>query len=226
MGNTLLSIDFAWVSEELRARGVDAAPEALRRAEAAARPRVSRRLHEAGESPELFAFQLLCVLEGLEAARGRDEAQRRALVRELVPVLRARPTPRLWSQVLPGVPEALERLRASGLAVVAVSNSDGTVEQGLADCGLRGHFDAVVDSHVVGFAKPDPRIFHHALVAVGREADPARTLHVGDLYHADVSGARAAGLHALLLDPYGDWEDVDCPRARDLSEIAGRVEGS
>ena len=61
----------------------------------------------------------------------------------------------------------------------------------------------VIDSALVGYEKPDPRIFAAALERTG--ADPDRTLHIGDLYHADVVGARTAGIHALLLDPYGDW---------------------
>jgi len=113
----------------------------------------------------------------------------------------------LWSAVLPGVPEALARLRAAGYRLVVVSNADGTVEEGLTRAGLRPYLHAVVDSHLVGFEKPDPRIFDHALSLFG--SDPTRTLHVGDMYAADVVGARAAGLHALLLDPHGDWGEVD-----------------
>ena len=79
----------------------------------------------------------------------------------------------------------------------------------------------MVDSQVVGFEKPDPRIFTHALSLHG--SDPARTLHVGDMYAADITGARAAGLHALLLDPYGDWGDVDCAVARDVPALAQRL---
>jgi putative hydrolase of the HAD superfamily len=87
--------------------------------------------------------------------------------------------------------------------------------------GLLPYFSAVVDSAVVGFEKPDPRIFEHAL---GRAGVPGRrALHVGDLYHADVAGARAAGVNALLLDPFGDWDDVDCERVEDLSELARRM---
>ena len=41
VGNTLLSMDFDWISQELAERGVVAAPQTLRRAEAAARPAVS-----------------------------------------------------------------------------------------------------------------------------------------------------------------------------------------
>jgi HAD superfamily hydrolase (TIGR01509 family) len=222
-GNTLVSIDFEWVSRELAGRGVGAAPAELRRAEAAARPPVSRKLVERGttESRDVFVFYLLRVLDGLEAVRDWDEARRLALIAGLVPALRARGTQRLWSAVLPGVPDALARFREAGLRLVVVSNSDGTVESGLADAGLRPFFDAVLDSQVVGFEKPDPRIFRRALEISG--ADPARTLHVGDLYHADVVGARAAGVHALLLDPYGDWDDVDCARLPDLAALAERI---
>ena len=50
---------------------------------------------------------------------------------------------------------------------------------------------------------------------------PERTLHVGDLYAVDVVGARRAGLHALLLDPFDDWsDDVDCPRSPDVLALA------
>jgi putative hydrolase of the HAD superfamily len=74
----------------------------------------------------------------------------------------------------------------------------------------------------VGFEKPDPRIFTCALERTG--ARPDHTLHVGDLYHADVLGARAAGLHALLLDPFGDWRDLDCVSAPDLWAVSDLFE--
>ncbi len=54
-------------------------------------------------------------------------------------------------------------------------------------------------------------------------ADPLSTLHVGDLYNIDVKGARAAGLHAALIDPFGDWKDVDCERIKDLGELSHRI---
>jgi HAD superfamily hydrolase (TIGR01509 family) len=117
---------------------------------------------------------------------------------------------------LPGVAEALVELRALGLRLVVVSNSDGTAERGLTRLGLRQLVDAIVDSQIVGFEKPDPRIFQHALA--GR--DPATTLHVGDLYSVDVVGARRAGIHALLLDPLGDWPPVDCARLPDVAAVA------
>ena len=88
---------------------------------------------------------------------------------------------------------------------------------------LLNHFSVAVVSGVEGVEKPDPRIFEIALARCG--ADPRRTLYIGDLYHADVVGARRAGLHALLLDPYGDWPPMDCDRATDLSAVADKLEG-
>ncbi len=213
-GNTLVSMDFELLCTVLGSRGIACTPEGLTRAEAAARPALSRFLAGASTStewPDTFSFYVGAIL----AALGGDHA---ALAPELAAdVRRTAATQRLWSRVLPCVPEALRDLRAAGLTLVVVSNSDGTVEQGMVAAGLRAHLHHVVDSALVGVEKPDPRIFQHALDAVG--ARPERTLHVGDLYAVDVVGARAAGLHALLLDPYGDWSDVDCARAPDVASL-------
>jgi putative hydrolase of the HAD superfamily len=109
-------------------------------------------------------------------------------------------------------------LKGLGLRLAAVSNSDGTAERMLRDVGLRDYLDVVVDSAVVGYEKPDPRIFELAMRLM--DAAGATTLHVGDLYDADVAGARAAGLHALLLDPFGDWAQVDCETIADVPTLA------
>ena len=79
----------------------------------------------------------------------------------------------------------------------------------------------MLDSHVVGFEKPDPRIFRHALEISGSPAE--RTLHIGDMYHADVVGARGAGIHALLLDPYDVWTHVDCDRVPDVAAVSRAI---
>lgn len=217
VGNTLVSIDFDWVAAELAARGFDVPAETLRRAEAAARPGYSHRIFVEGLEPgaDVFEGYLFAILDRLEAFAGVNGERRAALVDDLRVVLRpgGRATA-LWRSVMPRVPDALERLRDLGLRLVVVSNADGTIEEGLEAAGLRPHFAAVVDSAVVGFEKPDPRIFRHALAL--SDAEGARTLHVGDLYHADVVGAREAGVHAVLLDPYDDWPQTDCERFPDL----------
>jgi len=220
VGNTLISVDFDWVAAELGRRGVVTDAESLRRAEAAARPAFSHRLFVDGvpAGTDLFRAYLVALIEPLPRVRQLSPDEFDALITELRRVLR--PDGRasvLWRSVMPGVPDALARLQALGLRLVVVSNSDGTVEQSLIDAGLRPYLAHVVDSALAGYDKPDPRIFLHALTHSGAAAE--RTMHVGDLYHADVLGARGAGIHALLLDPYGDWGAVDCPVARHLTEV-------
>ena len=134
----------------------------------------------------------------------------------------------LWRWIIPGSIDALGRLAATGIPLVIVSNSDGTVESVLRDRSVcqvgegAGHvIVGVVDSHVVGCAKPDPAIFGFALGLLGgdgldgqgvhgrRVADPSRVVHVGDTGHADVDGAIAAGVRPLHLDPHGDCARPD-----------------
>ncbi len=227
VGNTLISIDFDWVASEVAARGVPATAEELRRAEAAARPSYSQQLFVDGVEPgtDLFRFYLATILERHMAAAELSPASFDVLVTDLRHVLR--PDGRasvLWRSVMPGVREALAHMRDLGLRLVVVSNSDGTVARSLEEAGLLACMAAVVDSALAGFEKPDPRIFEAALERSG--ADRARTIHVGDLYHADVLGARGAGLPAVLLDPYDDWTVEDCVRLPDLPAVAQWLSGS
>jgi HAD superfamily hydrolase (TIGR01509 family) len=95
-------------------------------------------------------------------------------------------------EVLPGVPEALRRLRARGLALAVVANWDFSLHEHLRRHGLAAWFDAVVTSAETGVKKPDPAPFRVALELLGVE--PERTVHVGDHAPHDEVGARAAGL--------------------------------
>jgi putative hydrolase of the HAD superfamily len=92
---------------------------------------------------------------------------------------------------LDGVPRALERLRAAGLALACVSNWDVSLAARLEEAGLAHHFAAVVSSAEVGAPKPDPAVFRAALERLG--VDAARALHVGN-GDGDREGAAAAGL--------------------------------
>lgn len=122
----------------------------------------------------------------------------------------------LWDTVRPDTPAVLKRLRRrSRLGVV--SNSNGTVADVLARMGLAGHFETIVDSHVVGVEKPDPRIFEIALDRM--KARPEEAVYVGDIYHVDVVGARRAGIRGILLDPGDVHGDKDCERIRTLASL-------
>jgi HAD superfamily hydrolase (TIGR01509 family) len=91
-------------------------------------------------------------------------------------------------EVIPGVVESLERLRARGLSLAVVGNWDLTLHRHLRELGLDHFFATVV--HAAG--KPSPA---GLLQAVDRLAvEPARALHIGD-DEVDEEAAAAAGMH-------------------------------
>jgi len=97
----------------------------------------------------------------------------------------------------PEVPEALAAWRAAGLRLVVASNWDASLHEVLDRTGLAALVDGAIASAELGHAKPDPAHFAAALDLAGVPA--AEALHVGDSLDADVGGARAAGIEAVLV---------------------------
>lgn len=102
----------------------------------------------------------------------------------------------------PEVPGVLARWRAAGLRLVVASNWDVSLHEALARTGLDRLVDGAVSSAEAGSAKPAPEVFERALSIAGVPA--AEALHVGDDPVADVEGARAAGIRAVLVVREGD----------------------
>jgi putative hydrolase of the HAD superfamily len=120
-----------------------------------------------------------------------------------------------WT-LYPEVPEVLAALRARRIKLVVVSNWDSSLPSLLARLGVRDSFDDVIVSAAVGVSKPDRGIFDEAVRRAGVAAGAA--LHVGDSLADDYHGARAAGLHALLVDRAGSAPEGS-EAIRSLSEL-------
>jgi len=121
----------------------------------------------------------------------------------------------------PEVPAVLAALRERGCALVVVSNWDVSLHDVLDRTGLRPLVDAVVTSAELGVAKPDPAIFAHALTLAGG-VPPAEALHAGDDLAADVEGARAAGIAAVLVARDGEGAP---PGVRTVATLEGLISG-
>ncbi len=120
---------------------------------------------------------------------------------------------------------AFHRIAQLGIPLAIVSNNDGSADQQLLDCGVAQVGDGplpsvaiVVDSGVIGIAKPDPAIFTPALEALG--TTPERTLYVGDTVLADVHGATNAGMPVVQLDPFAHHAHYQHTRLADLQALA------
>jgi putative hydrolase of the HAD superfamily len=162
-------------------------------------------LHEGRDEPSLADL------------RGRAaEAMRRVLGVEgnLVEPLLAS----LRFRAYPDAAPALRELRARGTRLVVVSNWDVSLHERLAETGLAELVDGAVASAELGHAKPDRAIFEHALGLAG--AAPETALHAGDTLEADVEGALAAGLRAVLVARDGSPDaPPGVPVVRSLAEL-------
>ena len=132
-----------------------------------------------------------------------------------------------WRWPIPESVRALQALHAAHMPVGVVSNASGQIADVLARSGVcqvgegpNTPVRVIIDSYVVGVAKPDPHIFDFALPYFeGIERD--RIAYVGDSVTMDVGGARAAGLHPILLDPHDDHVGADFDRIGSLLDLLG-----
>jgi putative hydrolase of the HAD superfamily len=217
-GGVLVFPNWVRVAEALRRHGVAADAEALARAEPLAKRRLdvgetiqSTTDHERG----WMYFDLVLTEAGIALTRETDAA--------LDELRSYHAEENLWESVPDDVVPTLSALRSLGLKLVVVSNANGRLRHLFDRLGLAQFFDVLFDSFEEGVEKPDPRLFHIALARSGAAAQT--TTHVGDLYHIDVIGARAAGLGAVLVDAAGLYVSYDCPRIRRVSELIGVVGG-
>ena len=108
--------------------------------------------------------------------------------------------------LLPGALDVV-RVIAEFLPVALVTNGIASVQHGRIDHSpLRPYLKAVVISEEIGCAKPNPRMIHTALKALGG-VSPTRALMVGDSLQSDILCAKNAGTDACFLSPDG----VPCP---------------
>jgi putative hydrolase of the HAD superfamily len=161
-------------------------------------------LHEGGDAPGLVDLRRRSAA-AMEPVLGFDPG---------VDVLLAA----LHFRAYPDAAPALRALRVQGRRIVVVSNWDVSLHERLDETRLTPLVDGAVASAELGHAKPEGAIFAHALQLAG--AAPAQALHAGDSPEADVAGALAAGLRAVLVDRDSAAAPPDgVPVIRSLAEL-------
>jgi len=116
----------------------------------------------------------------------------------------------LYDDALP----TLDVLREHGLKIGLLSNSARDLDEFVRHHGLA--VDAVLTSRSHGKTKPHETIFRRMLELL--EVSAGEAVMVGDTIEDDIEGARAVGMHALLLDREGRYApDVDA--LDDLREV-------
>ena len=153
----------------------------------------------------------------------RPDALRRATERWLDANLR-------WLSPEPSTLEALDGLRAAGYRLGLLTNCAPAIESVWADSPLAERFDATAFSSEVGFLKPHPETYRIACERLGLA--PGECLYVGDGGDNELTGAAAAGLHAVLIETTARTDLARLtlnhegatwtgPRIQELSQVVG-----
>ncbi len=225
-GGTLVRLDFEWIAELLSGMGVATTVVALRLAEVQGRRLYDqaaagkRELAPGDPHPALGSAAPTSVYwAGMLAGAGCPRAQ----VEPALTAMWARQASAhfLWARANEGARSAIDGVRALGLRAACISNSDGRAEAHLVHTGTRAGLEFVVDSQIEGIEKPDPGLFRIAFARMGVLAE--RSLYVGDIRSVDEAGAHAAGMHFVLLDPFGDYAGADTPHIASIGELAAFV---
>ena len=219
-GNTLIFPRVEELAQDLTAQGFPATEEDFCAAECAGKRKLDEwlwpqiRRGEVPRTPDHFYWRkyLQALMQRIRAPQEEHKRLMGALAETFNDI-------KLWSRVFPETSPFLERLRSQGYLLGVISNSGGLIEEQLGRLGLARHFDVVLDSAIVGVAKPHPGIFQIALARAGVEASDA--LFVGDTYSTDIGGAQLAGVRGVLFDRVGAYPDADCPRITSLPEMEG-----
>lgn len=102
--------------------------------------------------------------------------------------------------LFPNTLETLTELKQAGFQMTIITNGFEEVQhRKLENCNLIQFFDHVICSEVVGYSKPDKRVYDFALDQ--SKAKREHSVMIGDDLKADVLGSEAAGLTGILFDP-------------------------
>lgn len=135
-------------------------------------------------------------------------------------LVRARYTDPVHWRLYEDTAPALAELTGRGWRHAVLSNHVPELTMLIESLGIARHFEVIVNSAVIGYEKPHPEAFRLALAAAGQ---PERVWMIGDNPAADIAGARAAGIDAVLVrtpDPGLPYHAPDLTTLPDLISAA------
>lgn len=120
--------------------------------------------------------------------------------------------------------ETLSALKQAGFYLGLISNRMAPLHDAVQELGLDEIFDLTLAAGEVGFWKPNPNIFRHAL-SFFPLLDPDMCVYIGDNYFADAVGASAAGITPILFDPESIYDSIDCHKIHSFQELEPIAQG-
>lgn len=199
-----------------------------------------------GAEPEAFVdmwtseeMRRLRATGGLSSSRAMvEEACRRLAIRPGDEAVQAavrlrKDAMRAWLRPWPDAAGVLDELHRAGYRLALMSDCTVEVPDLFDRLAFSGLFRVRLFSCELGTRKPDPAMYALACERLG--IAPGRCLYVGDGASQELSGARRAGMDAVLIDVPGHADNVvgreeardwTGPRVASLTGLAGRLRGA
>src|SRR5271156_1503460 len=168
VGNTLLFPNRERIHAPLAERGVVPDDEYLRDLECRTKNLFDKMRTSNGSTDHSFWWMFYSQLLS-EGGLNNDHAIRDQLVASIR-------NSGNWDKIRPGTAEQLLAI-GEQYRIAVISNADGKIEDVLRRCGIAQCFRTITDSGLVGYEKPHPEIFRHALNSMN--AKPEESLYVG-----------------------------------------------
>jgi putative hydrolase of the HAD superfamily len=186
-GQTLCALDTTMLSRRLGERGL-----AIVEAHLDAALPAAMRAYDAGIQRGAGGHPWKPLMSELLARAGVPASHLEATVDWL---WTEQPTKNLWRRPIAGMIAIVDALRARGIPVGILSNSEGHLAELIVEVGWADRFDVIADSGVLGLEKPGAAIFAWTADALRVPMD--NVVHIGDSFAADVEGAVRAGQRAI-----------------------------
>lgn len=185
-GQVLASLDPVYLAEKLATRDLVTDPARLDAAMPAGWEAYGLALRTGGHGGSAWKTFIRTVVEGAGITPSEE------VLAFLFDDQKAR---NLWRRPVPGMIDLAREIRAAGIPVGIVSNSEGALTSLVATLGWTDDFPIIADSGVLGHEKPRREIFDWTAERLGVPA--SGLVHIGDSWAADVEGALGVGAEAV-----------------------------
>jgi putative hydrolase of the HAD superfamily len=120
----------------------------------------------------------------------------------------------LWNELDDSAIDVLSYLKPK-YKLGVISNNVGNAQVQLEEAEIDLYFSSIIDSHVLGVSKPDPKIFLFAAEKLGVKAEEC--VYIGDMFEWDGIGPVNANMPAVLV--YASPESRESAKAYPLIRV-------
>lgn len=122
-----------------------------------------------------------------------------------------------YNHLFPNAISILNYLKPKYKLHIITNGFEEVQNKKISNSNLDSFFDHVINSEMAGVKKPNPIIFNLALERAN--AQPEKSLMIGDSLEADILGAKAVGFKVLHFNAHNEQKHEYCDMITDLSEI-------